>query len=143
MADPVTLSGKKLVIKVETATPGTYAVWCGAKGKSHKMSRPKVDTSVQDCETLETSTQSDVGALSRDVSVDGVCDKTALPMCYAWMESGATKNIQIVETGVGWSTFEGAAVLTDFEVKGDIDGGKVEFSASLSNADAWVRSTNS
>ncbi len=143
MAAPTSLSGKSLLVKIETSTPGTYATVCGLKARSHKMSRPKVDTSVQDCDDSSlTYTQSDVGPLSHEVTGSGVAAKTALPTFYAWMEDGLPKNIQIVEEGTGWSTYTGAAYLTDFEKTGDIEGGKVEVSFTLSSSGLWTRTTN-
>lgn len=138
-----TLSGKKLLIKLETATPGTYAVICGIKAKTFKVSRSTVDTTVQACDDPDdVYTETDVGPMSNEVTGSGVAAKENVGTLYDWLKDGTAKNIQVVAEGVGWSTWAGAAVLSDFEVTGDVEGGKVEISISLKGSGAWTRTTN-
>lgn len=138
-----TLSGKRLLLELETTTPGTYAVICGIKAKTFKASRPKVDTTVQACDDPDdTYVESDVGPLAIEISGSGVAAKEAVPTLWDWLTGGTSKNVQVRQVGVGFSTWSGAAILSDFEVTGDIEGGKVEISLSISGTGAWDRETN-
>lgn len=145
MALPETTAGRYVLVKVETATPGTYATICGFKDRSLKASRPSVDTSVQNCDDPdEIVVDRDVGPISYEISGSGVASKAGLVTLATWFESGEAKSVKVESnSGAGWTTWTGDALLTNYELGGQIEGEKASITATIVSTGAWARTTNS
>ncbi len=144
MTLPATSSGRYVLVKVETATPGTYATICGFKDRSLKASRSSVDTSVQDCDDSDiVVVDRDVGPISYEISGSGVATAAGLTLLATWFESGAPKSVKVESnSGTGWTTWTGDALLTSYEFGGQIEGEKATISATIVSTGAWTRTTN-
>lgn len=141
MALPTTGSGRHLLVELETEVAGTYAAICGFKDRSLKATRSAADVSVQDCDDPDiVVVERDVGPMSWEISGSGVATKEGVPTLLSWWESGSAQNVRVkLSTATGWVQYTGAALLTDVEFGGNIDGDKVSLSATIVSTGLWTR----
>lgn len=128
MVAPITEKFEQMVMEVETAVPGTYAIVCGLKDITISRSA-EIDTAEvpADCtdESMPFRMEKSVRALNISVSASGIWAQQSNDMLMAWFYSGASKNIRLKHenAAVGDIHIEaGAAFLTKLDhsrTKGD------------------------
>lgn len=118
MAAPITEKFEQLVLEVETAVPGTYAIVCGLTDITISRSAEVDTTEVPaDCtdESLPLRMEKSIRAINVSVSANGVWAQQSNDMLLAWFYGGQTKNVRIKNenAAVGDIHIEaGAAILT-------------------------------
>lgn len=121
MAAPITEKFEQLVMEVETAVPGTYAIVCGLTDITISRAAEVDTTEVPgDCtdESQPLRIEKSVRAINVSVSASGVWAQQSNDMLMAWFYSGATKNIRLKHenAAIGDIHIEaGAALLTKLD----------------------------
>lgn len=137
MAKPATLSWTKLSIwpgDGETPTEDFTSAVCGLVTKGFTLSADTSDTTVPDCDDPDAAAWVErvIRSLSSGVTGSGLMAEEKFAFWRDWMLSAASKNVRIVVDG---STidgyFQGAYLLTSFELSGAQADGKIQISLSL------------
>ena len=121
MAAPITEKFEKMVLEVETAVPGTYAIVCGLNDITISRSAEVDTTEVPaDCtdESLPMRIEKSVRSTNVSVSASGVWTQQSNDMLLAWFYSGAGKNVRLKheQAAIGDIHIEaGSALLTKLD----------------------------
>jgi TP901-1 family phage major tail protein len=131
-------NARELVIKRESATPGTFVFVCGLRTRSFQMSNAQIDTTVPSCTdpSLPVIATARPGRQTIQFSGDGLFDNGTVGKAVADDARLQTtdKNYQVIIPGYG--TFEGKFFVSDFEWSGGMED-PLAFSAT------WVPLDNS
>lgn len=143
MADVGIIEGEKLLIKIgDGASPEQFAHPCLINTtRGIAFTTNVTETEVADCDDQSLPAKIVRKAKSIDFTVNGAgkVDRTSVFAYIQWWESGAPKNVEILQntTGAlgGWLG-EGALILKDFQVGGD-RGEYQDFTATFVPADVF------
>lgn len=119
MAKATTKAFHQFVLRIETATPGTYQTICGLTSRGISREHNMSTTEVPDCadESLPAAVERSVQSSSVTMDGSGVYAQESHKVLYDWWKSGATKNVQVEFVGAASGAIkfeEGAAYLTKF-----------------------------
>lgn len=130
--------GVKLVLKVETAVPDTFAALCTINAeRGVTFDGTFRDENVPDCADpdLLAWVVREAESLSMGVTGGGMSDKADVNRLWLWWKSGESKNVQIIlddDTPANVITWEGLFKLTSFDLNGN-RGEKVASSLTLAS----------
>ncbi len=138
MAPVATVAGEKLLVQLgDAASPETFAHDCMINAaRGIVFSSDVQEFIVPDCSSPENPAWKErtVDGLSAEVSGAGIMHVTTLPTWTAWLTGSSSKNLRVNVntggTGDGSGYWEGAFLLTGFEVTGERKG-KIMFSATM------------
>jgi predicted secreted protein len=124
MARPKTLRGSKVLIQLESDTPGTFVAPCALTTKGIDLSAESNDFNVPDCDDPDAATWTErvVAALSAGVSGSGTLAMDSLATWREWFLSAAEKNIRVkldATLANGGGYFAMSAVLTGLNIGGN------------------------
>lgn len=133
MAKPVTASASKLVVVLETATPGTFAAPCGITTKGISFAASSNDVAVPDCDDPDLPAWSErvISTLSATITGSGVLALESLDVWQDFWDGGAPKKARVrldttaANNGGYW---EGKFILSRFGITGEI-GNKIRLDA--------------
>jgi hypothetical protein len=138
MAKPKTLSWTKMSIwPGDGASPEDFtSKVCGLNAKNFTISGTTADTDVPDCDDPDAAawTERVMRALSSGMSGAGLMAEEIMPFYRDWMLSAEAKNVRIVIDGQtidGY--FEGSYLLTNFELAGNQNDGKIGISLQFAS----------
>lgn len=136
MAKPSTLSWSKLTIwPGDGGSPEDFtSKSCGLNAKGFSITGTTSDTDVPDCDDPDAPswTERVIRALSSGVTGAGLMAEETLAFWRDWALSGEGKNVRIVLDGQTVDGFfEGRYVLTQFELAGNQNDGKIGVSLQL------------
>jgi predicted secreted protein len=137
MAKPTTLTGAKLIVMLETATPGTYAAPCGLTSRNLSFTKETNDVNVPDCDNPEAPAWVERGvvSLSGTIGGEGILAIEALPTWRGAFLATASINARVLIDTDNISTggyFAGKWHLTTFNVTGEL-GEKIGVEVELQN----------
>lgn len=135
MAKPTTIPWHALSIwPGDGASPEDFtSAVCGLNTKSFGISATTSDQEVPDCDDpsaavwIERTTR----ALSSEVSGSGTMAQETLATWRTWMLDAEAKNVRIVVGVSPAGYFAGSYVLTNFELSGSLNDGKVQVSVTM------------
>lgn len=133
MARPATIKFGHFIIAVgDGQSPETFTAPCGLTAKGFGLTANTNEVNVPDCDDPDAPAwvERDVVSLSGDISGSGVMDEDYQATWYAWLESAATRNVQI---SVGDYRYEGAFILSSFRVVGNL-GDKVQVEVAMQSS---------
>lgn len=135
--------------KPTTRRPGAFSIWvgdgaspedftsktCGFRTKGISFSFNTADTVVNDCDDPDAMawTERTPSAATATLSGAGVMAEETFAFWNTWALSGAAKNVRAVLGLTSPGYWEGAFVISGWEVTGNQDDGKVQVSVTLSN----------
>ncbi|MFN6950984.1 MAG: phage tail tube protein [Albidovulum sp.] len=126
MARPTTLRGSKLLIKLgDGASPEAFTAPCALSTKAFNRSAGVNEFNVGDCDDPDAPiwTERVKSALSSTVSGSGTLAKESLAAYEAFFVEPDPGNVQITVDWVGDPvTYQGAYVMTAFNITGEQDG---------------------
>jgi predicted secreted protein len=122
MATQPNFSGRKLIIRVGNgASPEVFSIFCTFNGdRAIQFDAATTDEMDIDCDnpTAVGWMVSQVDSLSATISGAGRVKAVDVPEFFSWFESGEPRNIEVEIDAPGGGTFEGAALLTSWNVNG-------------------------
>lgn len=126
MADVGIIEGEKLLIKIgDGGAPEVFAHPCLVNTtRGFKFTTNVTETEVADCADQSKPAKIVRKSKSTDFTIDGAgkVDKTSVWAFLEWWQSGAAKNIEVMQNDTGANggfTGAGAAILKDFDLKGE------------------------
>jgi hypothetical protein len=134
MAQPTTARWTKMTIwPGDGDSPEDFTKHdCGLTSKGLAFSGKTSDTDVPDCDDPDAAvwTERVVTSLSGSATGSGVMATDSLAFWSDWFESGLSKNVRIVLDLPGGAAcyFQGAMVLTKFELTANLSDGKIQVS---------------
>jgi TP901-1 family phage major tail protein len=129
-------TGRLLMIKRETATPGTYEYCAGIRARSFEINNNMVDSTVADIADLAGIVQEAVvyGIQSMNFSGAGLFDNVTVGKAVATDAiNQVAKNYQVIVPGLG--TFTAEFKLESFKLSGDTEG-EMEFDTTFRKSGA-------
>lgn len=138
MAQPKTAAWTKMLVQVgDGAMPTeTFSQPCALVSRGFSFSATASQSVVPDCDNpdLPAWVQRVVNELSAGISGSGVLALAAHAIFRAWFLAGISRNVRIkidVPLADGGGSYQGAFVLTKFELTGNRADGKVNVSVSM------------
>jgi hypothetical protein len=135
MAKPTTQRWTKLLIYVESDdSPGVYGPHnCGMTTKSFSITAQTSDTTVPDCDDPDAPSfvERVVQSLSSGFEGSGVYAEENEQFFSEWALSGLSKSCRIVIDGTMSVYFEGDYIFTNYQLQGNQNDGKMQFSGQF------------
>lgn len=125
MAKPTTLRGTKFLIKLgDGGSPEIFSAPCALATKSFNRSTTANEFNVADCADPDAPVWVErvKAALSAEIAGAGTLAKESLPTYETFLAQQDPRNVQIVlDYPVGPVTYQGAFLMTTFNLQGDND----------------------
>ena len=122
MATQPNFSGRRLLIRVgDGASPEVFSIFCTFNGdRAIQFDAATTDEMDIDCDnpTAVGWVISQVDSLSATISGAGRVKAVDVPEFFAWFSSGEARNVEVEIDAPSGGTFEGAALLTSWNVNG-------------------------
>lgn len=122
MATQPNFSGRRLIIRAGNgASPEVFAIFCSFNGdRAIQFDAATTDEMDIDCDnpTAVAWMVSQVDSLSATVSGGGRVKAVDVPEFFEWFSSGEARNVQVEIDATGGVQFDGAALLTSWNVNG-------------------------
>lgn len=138
MAQATTARAGKIVVQIETDTPGTFISICGVTKREFSLEKSLNDFAVPDCTDLDAATWLErvVKSISSGASLGGVVTKESLPtlLTMFMVNDSREMRVRFIGFGTGAGTpdlqVSGKYHFKDLKVQSDTDG-LAEISLSL------------
>jgi predicted secreted protein len=145
MAKPTTKRFGEFLIQVgDGASPETFTARCGLTSKGFNQTANTNDTNVPDCDDPDApaDVERSVVSKSREISGSGVMATEAFSTWQAWYDDSTSKNCRVYPMGLTGGYYEGAFILTGFNLTADLgDKVKVALTMESDGAVSWTAAT--
>lgn len=147
MAQPSTLRWTKLMMYVgDGGSPESFTSKnCGLTTKQFTIAGSASETTVPDCDDPDAPSWIErvIQSLSSTFEGSGIFAEENYDFFAEWALSGAAKNCRIVVDGTTETYFAGSYLMTNFQITGNQNDGKMQFSGQFQSDGAVSKVTGS
>jgi hypothetical protein len=131
-------NGSKLLIRIDdVGNPGTFAHRCSINtSRGITFGSSPAESLIPDCDAPDEPgwMNREIDGLTADIAGAGMLDSASLNFFWTWYLSGDSRNLQValdVPLADGGGYWEGAAVLSTFEVSAGARREKIAFTSTM------------